>query len=420
MRKSMGTSLAHPDPPYGPSRCRYGRMAACACPTSTAAWPRWAPRSSPRCRRWPWPPARSTSARGSPTPTGPSEIASTPPRRCGRARQPVPARAPAIPELREAVAEHQQRFYGLELDPDTEVLVTAGATEAIAAALLGAGRARRRGRGLRAVLRLLPAMHRDGRRRARAGDAARPRLPPRPATRCARRGHRAHPAAAAQHPAQPDRQGARPAPSSTAVADAGASEHDLLVVTDEVYEHLTFDGAEHVPIATLPGMRERTVTIAQRPARRSPSPAGRSAGWRRRRRWWPRSARAKQFLTYVAAARSSPPSPRRCALPDDVLHRAARATCRPSATCSCDGLRDAGLRGVPARTARTSSPPTSRRWASATGMAFCRALPERAGVVAIPTRSSTTTPEPGRTPGALRVLQAATRCWPRRCSGWGG
>ena len=62
---------------------------------------------------------------------------------------------PGVPDLRQAIADHQKRFYGLDFDPDTEVLVTAGATEAIASALLGADRTRRRGGHFRAVLRLL-------------------------------------------------------------------------------------------------------------------------------------------------------------------------------------------------------------------------------------------------------------------------
>ena len=52
----------------------------------------------------------------------------------GRGNQYPPG--PGVPELRRAIAAHQQRFYGLRYDPDTEVLVTAGATEAIAAAML--------------------------------------------------------------------------------------------------------------------------------------------------------------------------------------------------------------------------------------------------------------------------------------------
>ena len=109
----------------------------------------------------------------------------------GRGNQYPPG--PGIPELRQAIAAHQQRFYGLDVDPDTEVLVTAGATEAIAAALLALRRTRRRGRRARAVLRLLRRRASRWPARARvpvtlraAGLPARPR-------RAARRGHRPAP-----------------------------------------------------------------------------------------------------------------------------------------------------------------------------------------------------------------------------------
>ena len=64
-----------------------------------------------------------------------------------------------------------------------------------------------------------------------------------------------------------------------------AREHDAWVVTDEVYEHLIFDGAEHVPVATLPGMRERTLTISS--AGKTFSTTGWKVGWvsGRPRRW---------------------------------------------------------------------------------------------------------------------------------------
>ena len=78
-----------------------------------------------------------------------------------------------VPELRQAIAEHQRRFYGLELDPDTEVLVTAGATEAVAAAMLAMVDVGRRGHRAGAVLRLVRRIDRHGRRRAGAGHAAR-------------------------------------------------------------------------------------------------------------------------------------------------------------------------------------------------------------------------------------------------------
>ncbi len=92
-------------------------------------------RSSRRCPRWPCAPARSTSARGSPTWTGQPAVveAAVEALRAGRNQY---APGPGVPELRAAVAAHQARHYGIELDPETQVVVTAGATEAIAAALL--------------------------------------------------------------------------------------------------------------------------------------------------------------------------------------------------------------------------------------------------------------------------------------------
>ena len=166
---------------------------------------------------------------------------------------------PGIPELRAAIAAHQRHWYGLDYDADTEVLVTAGATEAIAAALLSlcepgdevitfepyydsyaaciamAGATRR-------VVQLRPPDYSFDRRRARG------------------RGDAPHAARAAQLAAQPHRQGVLARRSSRPIARL-CVEHDLLAVTDEVYEHLVFDG-EHVPLATLPGMRDRTVTIS--------------------------------------------------------------------------------------------------------------------------------------------------------------
>ena len=75
---------------------------------------------------------------------------------------------PGVPALRAAIADHQRRHYGIELDPATQVQVTFGATEALASALLGAGLARRRGGDARPLLRLLRRRGRAGRRRAAA------------------------------------------------------------------------------------------------------------------------------------------------------------------------------------------------------------------------------------------------------------
>src|SRR5215475_6403310 len=163
-----------------------------------------------------------------------------------------------IPELRTAIAVHQRRFYDLPVDPGTEVLVTAGATEAIAASLLAlvepgdeviafepyydsyaaciamAG-------AIRVPVTLRAPDFRPDLDRLQDAITSRTRLillnsPHNPTGMVATRDE------------------------LTAIADL-AVKHDLLVVTDEVYEHLVFDG-EHIPIATLPGMRERTVTIS--------------------------------------------------------------------------------------------------------------------------------------------------------------
>ena len=189
----------------------------------------------------------------------------------GRGNQYPPG--PGVPELRHAIAAHQQRFYGLDVNPDTEVLVTAGATEAIAAALLAltepgdeviafepyydsyaacialAG-------AVRVPVTLRPPGFRPDL------DALRAAITPR--TRLILLNTPHNPTGAVFTRAE-----------LTAIADL-AVEHDLLVITDEVYEHLVFDG-EHVPIATLPGMRERTVTISS--AGKTFSFTGWKIGW---------------------------------------------------------------------------------------------------------------------------------------------
>ena len=153
--------------------------------------------------------------------------------------------------------------------------MTAGATEAIAAAILALVEPRRRGGRARAVLRLLRRVHRDGRRRTPPGDPARPRLPAR-RRRAPGRRHRPAPRRCCSTPRT-----TRPARCSPATSSRPSPrwriEHDLVVVTDEVYEHLLFDGRAHVPICTLPGMCERTVTISS--AGKTFSFTGWKVGW---------------------------------------------------------------------------------------------------------------------------------------------
>ena len=145
---------------------------------------------------------------GFPDQDGPPEVIAAAVRRCEHgANQYAPG--PGRPELRQAIARHQQRHYGLELDPDRQVVVTTGCTEAIAAALLGLVEPGRRGGRAGAVLRLLRRDDPDGRRRTPSGDAAGAGLPAR-RRRAAGRGDAEDPVRAAQQPAQPDRHGAQP------------------------------------------------------------------------------------------------------------------------------------------------------------------------------------------------------------------
>ena len=209
---------------------------------------------------------------GFPDTDGPAQVAEAAVRaiRDGRGNQYPPG--PGIPELRQAIAEHQRRFYGLTYDPDTEILVTAGATEAIAAALLAllepgdeviafepfydsyaaciamAG-------AVRVPLTLRAPSFRPDLDALRAAVTPRTRLllnsPHNPTGMVLTR------------------------EEVTAIAQL-AVERDLLVMTDEVYEHLVFDG-EHLPLASLPGMRERTVSISS--AGKTFSFTGWKVGW---------------------------------------------------------------------------------------------------------------------------------------------
>ena len=189
-----------------------------------------------------------------------------------------------IPELRRRSPSINAASTASTFDPDTEVLVTAGATEAIAAAAARAVRARRRGG--RPSSRTTTRTRRAPRWPARVRPVVTlppARLPRSTSTRCGPRSRRAPSCSCST------RRTTRRARSSTRRRAATSSrevcvEHDLIVVTDEVYEHLVFDG-EHVPLATLPGHAATARSRSRRRARRSRSPAGRSAGCARPPSW---------------------------------------------------------------------------------------------------------------------------------------
>jgi N-succinyldiaminopimelate aminotransferase len=296
---------------------------------------------------------------------------------------------PGTLELRTAIAEHQQRFWGMPVDPETEVLVTAGATEAIASALLSlcelgdevvaleptydSYRATAAMAGARIVPVLLRAPD-----YALDLDALRAAITPK--TRLILLNTPHNPTGKVLTRAELD-----------GVAEI-AIEHGLLVVTDEVYEHMVFDG-EHIPLATLPGMRERTVTISS--AGKTLSFTGWKVGWVVGPAALVAAVRAsKQFLTYVGGAPFQPAVAVGLRLPDSYFAE-LRLDLLAKRDVMYEGLSAAGFdvfrpNGTYFITADIS-PLTDED-----GYAFCRSLPERCGVVAVPTSVFYGDPENGR------------------------
>jgi N-succinyldiaminopimelate aminotransferase len=292
---------------------------------------------------------------------------------------------PGIPALRAAVAAHQRRFWGLEYDPDGEVVVTAGATEAIAAAILGLCEPGDE------VVCFEPYYDSYAASIALAGAVRRPvTLRPDPAGRYAFDPDELRSAFSARtrlvllnSPHNPT--GKVFTPDELAMIAELCREHDVYAVTDEVYEHLVFTDAPsgHVPLATLPGMRERTVRISS--AGKTFSCTGWKIGWAS----GPAALvgallRVKQFLTYVNGAPMQPAVAVALGLPDAYFD-GFRDDLQARRDRLCGGLAGAGF-GVlrPAGTyfITTDITPLGGR----DGVEFCRSLPERCGVVAVPTQ----------------------------------
>ncbi|MGH3801429.1 MAG: pyridoxal phosphate-dependent aminotransferase [Pseudonocardiaceae bacterium] len=297
-----------------------------------------------------------------------------------------------IPELRNAIAEHQAARYGLVHDPDTEVLVTVGATEAISAALLAlvhpgeevllvepyydsyAAAVALAGARRRSV-----ALVADGDRFALDLVALAGAITP--ATR----------ALILNSPHNPT--GTVLRRDELAALAALVIEHDLLVITDEVYEHLVFDGAAHLPIATLPGMAHRTLSVSS--AGKTFSVTGWKIGWVCGPAPLVAAVQAaKQFLTFVGGAPFQPA----------VAH--ALRTERDWVAAHCAALQDkqhrlaAGLGAAGFGVRRCEGTyfvcADVRPVGYSDCLQFCRELPERAGVVAVPVQVFVDDPAPWR------------------------
>jgi N-succinyldiaminopimelate aminotransferase len=283
-----------------------------------------------------------------------------------------------IPELRQAVAAHQRDWYGLDLNADTDVLVTVGATEAIAATFLALCEPGDE------VVMFEPTYDSYAACASMAGAV--PRLV------------RLHPP---DWRFDPDELAAAVGPRTTMLllnsphnptgkvfaADelgqvaALCRAHDLLAVTDEVYEHLVFEGS-HVPLSTLPGMGERTLTISS--GGKTFSFTGWKVGWVSGPATLVAAVRAaKQFLTYTSAAPLQLAVARGLGFPPASIGLLADSL-RAGRDQLCDGLASLGYDVFRPAATYFATTDIASVAPGLSAQEFCLALPERCGVVAIP------------------------------------
>jgi N-succinyldiaminopimelate aminotransferase len=281
------------------------------------------------------------------------------------------------PELRHAIAAHQQHWYGLAFDPATEVLVTAGATEAIAATILAlcepgdevvtfepyydsyAASIAMAGAQRRVVQLRAPDWSFDP-DALRAAITARTKL------------------LLLNSPHNPT--GKVFTHDELALVAELCVAHDLIAVTDEVYEHLVFAG-EHLPLASFPGMADRTITISS--AGKTFSCTGWKIGWVCARPDLVAAVRtAKQFLTYVNGGPFQPAVAVGLGLADAVI-RGIGDELHEKHDHLRHGLAAAGFSVLPSHGTYFVNVDITP-FGETDGLAFCRALPDRCGVVAVP------------------------------------
>ncbi|OBG41267.1 pyridoxal phosphate-dependent aminotransferase [Mycolicibacter heraklionensis] len=287
---------------------------------------------------------------------------------------------PGIPALRQAIAGQRARKYGIDYDPDTEVLVTVGATEAIAAAVLGLVEP-----GSDVVLlepfydsyspvvamagarRVSVSLVPDGRGFALDADALRRAITP--ATR----------ALIVNSPHNPT--GTVFTESELAEIARIAVQADLLVISDEVYEHLVFAERTHRPLAAFEGMAERTITISS--AAKMFNCTGWKIGWACGPAELLAGVRAaKQYLSYVGGAPFQP-AVALALNTEDAWVAALRATMQARRDRLTAGLRGIGFEVHDSfGTYFLCADPRPLGYDDST--AFCAELPHRAGVAAIP------------------------------------
>lgn len=318
---------------------------------------------------------------GFPDYSGPSEVLEAARHEIARGNNQYP---PGIgqPDLRSAISEHQLRFWNLSYDPDSEVLVTMGATEALAGALLGllnpgdevvvfeplfdtyAGCVALAGGTLAPVTLRPQASGRYG------FDPAELRTAITPRTRVILLNSPHNPTGMVFNRDE-----------LQLVADI-AMEHDLVVISDEVYEHLVFDDAQHIPIASLPGMWERTITISS--GGKTFNTTGWKIGWACAPVPLLHAVRmAKQLFTFAGGTPFQSAIAIGLRLPDDYFTRLA-SDLQAKRDILMDALTAADLRPIRPEGTYFITADIRQRWPKGDAMDFCRALPASCGVVAIP------------------------------------
>lgn len=286
------------------------------------------------------------------------------------------------PQLRQAISAHQKRFWNLNYDPDHEILVTMGATEALAGALLGtlntgdevivfeplfdtyAGCIALAGAVL-APVTLRP--NNVGRYEFDPDDL---RAVITPKTR----------AILLNSPHNPT--GAVFTREELQLIASLAIEHDLIVFSDEVYEHLVFDDAEHLPIATLPGMKERTITIS------SGGKTFNTTGWKIGWACGPEelifaTRMAKQLFTFAGGTPFQLAIAAGLALPD-TYYASLASDLQMKRDILVDALRLADLEPITPQGTYFITCDIRRRFSDGDALDFCYAFPKMAGIVAIP------------------------------------
>jgi N-succinyldiaminopimelate aminotransferase len=286
---------------------------------------------------------------------------------------------PGMKVLRDAIAEHQSRFYGLTYDPDTEILVTAGATEALAGALLGilepgdevvvfepmydSYQACIALAGARAVpVTLRPPNFRPDL------EALKSAIGPRTKVLLINSPH--NPTGMLLKDAE-----------CNAIAEL-AEQHDLIVLSDEVYEHLVFDGLNHRCLAEFGSLRERTLVVSS--GGKTFNTTGWKIGWLCGPPNLVASARAaKQFLTYVNGAPFQPAIAVGLGLPSSYFSTVA-SNLQARRDELVPALRDVGFDVYPTSSTYFVTADCRPVSTDGDGMTFVRQLAREAGVVAIP------------------------------------